>query len=70
MNKTYRASVAALPKEMFPTLRDVYLVPEPEACALYTVQEMIKKDRNSLIPVSQNCSCNAIRNMCPLMGAG
>lgn len=37
---------------MFPTLRDIFFTSEPEACALYTVQDMLMKDRNSLIPVS------------------
>jgi hypothetical protein len=51
MNKTFRAVAGAFHKGMFPKLRGISLTPEPEACALYTVQDMLMKDHNTLIPV-------------------
>lgn len=52
MNRLYRAAMGAFHKQMFPTLRNVYFVPEPEACALFTVQQLIRSKEDSLIPVS------------------
>ncbi|KAL2679377.1 hypothetical protein Neosp_010151 [[Neocosmospora] mangrovei] len=52
LNKLYRAATGAFHKQMFPTLRHVYFVPEPEACALFTVQQLIRNKEDSLIPVS------------------
>lgn len=43
--------MGAFNKRTFKTLRDISLTSEPEACALYTVQDMLMKDYNSLIPV-------------------
>jgi len=51
MNNLFRAVVGAFPEGMFPTLRDIYFVPEPEACALYIVQDLIMESHNPLIPV-------------------
>ncbi len=44
--------MAAFPKGKFPTLRDVSLTSEPEACALYTILELRAKDNVNVIPVS------------------
>ena len=43
--------MGAMPRGMFPTLRDIYMVSEPESCALYTVQDMVHQDRNKLTEV-------------------
>jgi|HubBroStandDraft_4_1064222.scaffolds.fasta_scaffold2920041_1 hypothetical protein len=43
--------MGAFHRGMFPTLRNIFLISEPEACALYTIQDMLLKDRNTLIPV-------------------
>jgi hypothetical protein len=51
MNKTFRAVMGAFPPGMFPTLRDVSFISEPEACALYTIQDMLKKNLTTLIKV-------------------
>lgn len=48
--------MGAFHKQMFPTLRNVYFVPEPEACALFTVQQLIRNKEDSLIPVSCSVS--------------
>ncbi|KAF4625147.1 hypothetical protein G7Y89_g13022 [Cudoniella acicularis] len=58
-NKTFRAINGALSKNMFPTLRDIFSTSEPEACALYTVQDMLQKDHNSLIPGECFVLCDA-----------
>ena len=36
---------------MFSTRRSVYFVTEPEACALFTVQQLISTNEANLIPV-------------------
>ena len=51
LNKLYRAAMGSFHKKMFPTRRDVYLVTEPEACALFTVQDLISTSEDNLIPV-------------------
>jgi len=43
--------MGAMPRGMFPKLRDIYMVSEPESCALYTVQDMVDRDRNKLTKV-------------------
>jgi hypothetical protein len=57
MNKTYRAVVGAFAKGMFPTLRDISFASEPEAWALYIVQDLVKKGHDILIPVSIHPEC-------------
>lgn len=52
LNKLYRASMGAFHKQMFPTRRNIYLVPEPEACALFTIQDLISSNEDNLIPVN------------------
>ncbi|KAI9786203.1 MAG: hypothetical protein M1839_007613 [Geoglossum umbratile] len=59
MNKTFRAVVGAFPQGMFPTLRDISFTSEPEACALYTIQDLITNDRNPLIPGECFVVCDA-----------
>jgi hypothetical protein len=59
MNKTYRAVIGAFPKAIFPTLRDISFTSEPEAWALYTVQDMLKNDHNTLIPGECFVLCDA-----------
>ncbi|KAI9777865.1 MAG: hypothetical protein M1839_008542 [Geoglossum umbratile] len=59
MNELFRAVVGAFPRGMFPTLRDIYFVPEPEACALYTIQDLTVKDCHSLIPGECFVVCDA-----------
>ncbi len=51
MNHTYRATIGAFPKAMFPTLRNIFFVPEPEACGVFTVQDLDRSKENSLMPV-------------------
>ncbi|KAI8665736.1 hypothetical protein NCS56_01010700 [Fusarium sp. Ph1] len=59
LNKLYRAAMGAFHKQMFPTLRHVYFVPEPEACALFTVQQLIRNKEDSLIPGECFVICDA-----------
>ncbi|KAJ4168422.1 hypothetical protein NW754_010333 [Fusarium falciforme] len=59
LNKLYRAAMGAFHKQMFPTLRNVYFVPEPEACALFTVQQLIRNKEDSLIPGECFVICDA-----------
>ncbi|KAI0127153.1 hypothetical protein BJ170DRAFT_363890 [Xylariales sp. AK1849] len=59
MNKTFRAVRGALPRRMFPTLRDISFTPEPEACALYTVQDLLVQDHFPLIPGECFVLCDA-----------
>ncbi|KAK3311887.1 hypothetical protein B0H66DRAFT_486708 [Apodospora peruviana] len=49
LNKTFRAVVRSFSKRMFPTRRNIYLVPEPEACAVFTVQDMIAPTSKPLL---------------------
>ncbi|KAF2671475.1 hypothetical protein BT63DRAFT_453870 [Microthyrium microscopicum] len=58
-NKTYRAVRSAFSKVMFPTLRNVSFVSEPEASALTLVQDLLSKDRNSFIPGESFVLCDA-----------
>jgi hypothetical protein len=58
-NKTYRAVRSAFSKTMFPTLRNVSFVSEPEASALTLVQDLLSKDRNSFIPGESFVLCDA-----------
>lgn len=51
LNKLYQAVMGAFDPVTFPTIRHVYLVSEPEACALYTIQDSVAKGKNSLIVV-------------------
>ena len=44
MNKTYRAVMGAFPSGRFPTLRDIYFTSEPEASALWVVQDLVAKE--------------------------
>ncbi len=37
---------------MFPTLRSVSFASEPESWALYTIQDMLQKGHDVLIPVN------------------
>ncbi|RSM12109.1 hypothetical protein CEP52_002587 [Fusarium oligoseptatum] len=59
LNRLYRAAMGAFHKQMFPTLRNVYFVPEPEACALFTVQQLIRSKEDSLIPGECFVICDA-----------
>ncbi|KAI9868849.1 MAG: hypothetical protein M1813_004700 [Trichoglossum hirsutum] len=59
INKTFRAVLGAFHGGMFPTLRDFYFTSEPEACALYTAQDLVKKDRCPLIPGECFILCDA-----------
>ncbi|KAK3386787.1 hypothetical protein B0H63DRAFT_140781 [Podospora didyma] len=61
INKTYRAVTAAFDKLMFPTRRNIYLVPEPEACAVFTVQDMIAfpAGNQTLVPGDCFVVCDA-----------
>ncbi|KAK5653400.1 hypothetical protein OQA88_8885 [Cercophora sp. LCS_1] len=60
LNKTYRAVTGAFSKKMFPTRRNIYLVPEPEACAVFTVQDMLNNSgSNTLIPGDCFVVCDA-----------
>jgi len=47
-NKTVRAVLRAFSVEMFPMRRYISLVPEPEACALYTAHNAAGSDRGRL----------------------
>ncbi len=52
MNKTYRAVLLAFNRELFPKFRNTYFISEPEACALYTVTDLLKKGLiNNLLKV-------------------
>jgi hypothetical protein len=51
-NKTVRAVLGAFSKKVFPTLRNISLFTEPEACALYTAHRAALADRARLHPVS------------------
>jgi hypothetical protein len=51
LNKLYRATMGSFRKQLFPTRRNVYFISEPEACALFTVQQLIDNKENNLIPV-------------------
>ncbi|KAM7212824.1 hypothetical protein V8F06_011812 [Rhypophila decipiens] len=44
LNSTYRAVRAAFSRDLFPKIRDVSFVSEPEACAHYTLREAWQKD--------------------------
>jgi hypothetical protein len=46
MNKTFKAVRGAFSKELFPTREHIYAVSEPEACALFTAQDLIHKERH------------------------
>lgn len=35
----------------FSTMRNIFLCPEPEACAVFTVQDMVANGREKLVPV-------------------
>lgn len=59
LNKTYRAIMGAMPQGKFPKLRDVYMISEPEACALYTVRDMIDRERNTLVEGECFVLCDA-----------
>ncbi|KAF2866044.1 hypothetical protein BDV95DRAFT_584773 [Massariosphaeria phaeospora] len=59
VNKTYRAVMAAFPKLMYGNVRDVYMTTEPEACALYTVTELLAEQHNTLIPGDCFVLCDA-----------
>ncbi|KAM5344569.1 hypothetical protein ACJ41O_013104 [Fusarium nematophilum] len=59
LNKLYRAAMGAFHKQLFPTIRNVYLISEPEACALFTVQQLIHKMENNLIPGECFVICDA-----------
>ncbi|KAK0706279.1 hypothetical protein B0T26DRAFT_726089 [Lasiosphaeria miniovina] len=60
LNNTYRAVTGAFNKHMFSTRRNVYFVPEPEACAVYTVQQMISEAQGrSLVPGECFVVCDA-----------
>ncbi|KAK0705690.1 hypothetical protein B0H67DRAFT_389369 [Lasiosphaeris hirsuta] len=59
LNKTFRATMGAFHKKMFPTRRNVYLVPEPEACAVFTVQDMITSGENNMVPGECFVVCDA-----------
>lgn len=48
INATIGAVRGACHKGIFPKIRDFYIVSEPEACALFTVRDMIKEGHNSL----------------------
>jgi hypothetical protein len=51
-NKTVRAALKAFSPAMFHQRRFISLVPEPEACALYTAQSAIANHRGRLQAVS------------------
>ncbi|KAK3386605.1 hypothetical protein B0H63DRAFT_520692 [Podospora didyma] len=44
LNSTYRAVRAAFNQDLFPKIRDIAFVSEPEACAHYTLREAWKED--------------------------
>ncbi|KAK3370874.1 hypothetical protein B0T24DRAFT_650103 [Lasiosphaeria ovina] len=44
LNSTYRAVRAAFNYDLFPKIRDIAFVSEPEACAHYTLREAWRKD--------------------------
>lgn len=44
MNKTYRAVLSAFSRELFPKFRNTFFISEPEACALFTVRDLLKKN--------------------------
>jgi len=51
INKTYRAAMGAFDYFKFPTMRNIFLCPEPEACAVFTVQDMVANGQEKLVPV-------------------
>lgn len=59
MNKTYRAVMGAFHSGMFPTLRNVSFASEPESWALYTIQDMLLKGHDVLIPGECFVICDA-----------
>ncbi|KAK3343427.1 hypothetical protein B0T25DRAFT_464384 [Lasiosphaeria hispida] len=59
LNKTFRATMGAFNKKIFPTRRNIYLVPEPEACAVFTVQDMIVSGENNMVPGECFVVCDA-----------
>ncbi|KAH6665783.1 hypothetical protein B0J14DRAFT_605889 [Halenospora varia] len=59
LNKLYQAVMGAFDPVTFPTIRHVYLVSEPEACALYTIQDSVAKGKNSLIVGDSFVLCDA-----------
>jgi hypothetical protein len=52
INATIKAIRGAFHGGRFPNIRDFYIVSEPEACALYTIQDMINKSHDNVVPVS------------------
>jgi hypothetical protein len=53
-NKTFRAVTSAFNSQMFPNRKNIYMMSEPEACALDTVQDMLANKHNTLIPVRRS----------------
>ena len=59
LNRTFRAVTGAFNHKMFKTRRDIYFVPEPEACAVFTLQDMIASGQSPLIPGECFVICDA-----------
>ncbi|KAH8656646.1 hypothetical protein BGZ60DRAFT_567767 [Tricladium varicosporioides] len=59
LNKTYQVVLGAFNHHLFPRRRHIYLVSEPEACALYILQDSIAKGKNTLISGDCFVLCDA-----------
>ncbi|KUJ12158.1 uncharacterized protein LY89DRAFT_688619 [Mollisia scopiformis] len=59
MNKTFRAAMGAFHSGMFPTIRNVSFASEPESWALYTIQNLLAKGHDVLIPGECFILCDA-----------
>lgn len=51
INATITSLRQAFHEGLFPTFRDIFVLPEPEACALFTVDDLLRKNHHVLIPV-------------------
>ncbi|KAK4161201.1 hypothetical protein QBC43DRAFT_244237 [Cladorrhinum sp. PSN259] len=59
LNKTFRAVTSAFSTKLFKTRRNIYFVSEPEACAVFTLQDMIAAGENPLVPGECFLICDA-----------
>ncbi|KAF2395573.1 hypothetical protein EJ06DRAFT_268430 [Trichodelitschia bisporula] len=48
-NKTVRAVLGSFTNQMLPLLRNIFVTTEPEACALYTIRDLLGRDLNTLV---------------------
>ena len=52
LNSLLRAVCGAFNEDILPTRRHIHVVTEPEACALYVIQDVIRSDTTNLRIVS------------------